>query len=84
MLASLRGSGRYNIGSGTPTTIRSIFEMMSELARYDAAAGDGPARLGEVRANYLDASRAAAELGWRPEVSLLDGLSRTLEWCKTQ
>lgn len=84
VLASLRGSGRYNIGSGTPTTIRSIFEMMSELARYDAEAVDGPARLGEVRANYLDASRAAAELGWRPEVSLLDGLSRTLEWCKTQ
>jgi UDP-glucose 4-epimerase len=84
LLASRRGSGRYNIGSGTPTTIRSIFEMMSGLAHYDVGAVAGPARLGEVRANYLDASLAAAHLGWRPEVSLPDGLSRTLEWCKTQ
>lgn len=84
LLAATRGRGRYNIGTGVPTNIRTVFDMLSELTRYDRAPAQAEARLGEVRASYLDARLAAAELGWRHQTALLEGLTQTLEWCRTQ
>ena len=37
-----------------------------------------PPRLGELDRSCLDCSLAAAELGWRPTVSMSDGLAQTL------
>jgi len=39
-----------------------------------------PARPGEQRTSYLDVGKAASILGWRPQVSLEDGLLRTFTW----
>jgi nucleoside-diphosphate-sugar epimerase len=38
-----------------------------------------PARLGELQRSVLDASLAERELGWRPEMTLEDGLRLTWE-----
>ena len=43
----------------------------------------GPARAGDLRSNLVDAARAAAVLGWRPDVGLADGLARTASWFAT-
>lgn len=78
LLALLGGSGIYNVGTGVPTDVNTIFR---ELARLTGATGEerhGPAKLGEVRHTYLDAGRAARELGWRAEVPLAEGLARTV------
>ena len=39
-----------------------------------------PARLGELQRSVLDPSLAARELGWRPELTLADGLADTWAW----
>jgi UDP-glucose 4-epimerase len=38
-----------------------------------------PARLGELQRSVLDISLAQRELGWRPEVTLEEGLRLTWE-----
>jgi UDP-glucose 4-epimerase len=38
------------------------------------------ARLGDLRASALDATAATAELGWRPEVDIAEGVRRTVEY----
>ena len=43
-----------------------------------------PAREGDVQRSVLDVSLAERELGWRPEVSLDDGLRRTWDWVRSQ
>jgi UDP-glucose 4-epimerase len=68
-----------NIGTGRGTSVNEIFHALQ------AATGDatepvyGPPRPGDVRMFWLDYSRAEAALGWRPEVSFVDGLRRTVE-----
>jgi dTDP-glucose 4,6-dehydratase len=40
-------------------------------------------RPGEQRRSVISPERAATELGWRPEVSLNDGLERTFQFFKS-
>jgi UDP-glucose 4-epimerase len=44
----------------------------------------GPARPGDLRSNLVDASRAGTVLGWRPEMGLEEGISRTAAWFVAQ
>ncbi len=74
-----RGDGIYNIGSGIPTDINMIFDLLKTASGYEGEAIYGPAKLGEVRRTYLDATRAQAELGWMPAVGVAAGLRRTVE-----
>jgi UDP-glucose 4-epimerase len=68
----------FNIGTQTETNVVDL------LAACQAAAGTAivpehrPMRLGELDRSCLDCSLAAAELGWRPSVSMAEGLSATL------
>jgi len=76
-----RGSGIYNIASGVPTDINTVFrELKAASPGYDLAPVYGPDRPGEVWESCLDAGQAAQALGWTPAVSLRDGLARTLAY----
>jgi len=79
ILALTRGSGEtVNLGSGVGTSINSIFCQLKEITGCDCEQVHGPAKPGEVFRTYLDASKAKAALGWRAEVSLREGLERTV------
>ncbi len=81
LIAAQRGDGgTYNIGSGVGTTVNQIYERLAGLTGYSAPPVHGPAKQGEVFKIYLDATRARRELGWTPQVSLEDGLCRTVEF----
>ncbi|MBS1370669.1 MAG: GDP-L-fucose synthase [Lentisphaeria bacterium] len=67
-----------NIGSGSDLSIRELAEKIAAAAGYTgricwdpAAAPDG------MRRKLLDVSRARA-LGWRPEITLDEGIRRTV------
>ncbi len=74
------GSGIYNLGTGVPTAIVTIWRELARTTGYARPEHHGPAKQGEVRCTYLDASKAGRELGWRPEVSLAEGLARTVAY----
>ena len=82
-LLSLEGRcGTYNIGTGVPTDVNTIFYALAQLTGYTGHEQHGPAKLGEVRTIYLDASRAACELGWAAATPLTQGLARTVAYFK--
>jgi GDP-L-fucose synthase len=72
-------SDPVNIGTGEDVTIAELAARMAEVTGFtgdivfDCSKPDGTPR------KLLDVSKVFA-LGWRPEVSLLDGLKRTYEW----
>lgn len=72
-----------NIGSGLPVRIAVLVEWIKELTEYegsvhwDTAKPDGQPQRG------LNTDRAKRFLDWEAEVSLKEGLRRTVEWYKT-
>jgi UDP-glucose 4-epimerase len=76
--------GIFNVGTGVPTDVNTIHEILTELTAYPLKAEHGPASLGEVRATYLDSSKAKQMLGWEPTITLFDGLRNVVEWMRNQ
>jgi UDP-glucose 4-epimerase len=82
-----------NIGTGQGTDVNELEALLRDgMQTLLAARGrpetlplpeHGPARAGDLRSNLVDATRAGEVLGWRPEVSLAEGLSRTAAWFGT-
>jgi len=70
----------YNIGSGKGTSVNEIFDSLCELTGFRGGVHNGPAKVGETRHIYLDASKAKKQLGWEPEVSLSEGLAKTVAY----
>lgn len=75
-----QGLGIINLGSGRGTTVNEIFEELRDITGYSIEARHGPAKIGETRKIYLDASKAQSELNWVPTVDLANGLQRTVEY----
>ncbi len=74
--------GIYNIGWGRPTSINEIFFALAKRTGYARPIRHGPAKLGETRHIYLDATKAGRELGWTPTLTLEEGLDRTVAYFK--
>jgi UDP-glucose 4-epimerase len=73
-------TGPINVGTGIETDVLELVARLGEL-------GDGggfepelaPPRDGEVQRISIDPARAAAELGWKAEMGLAEGLRVTLD-----
>jgi UDP-glucose 4-epimerase len=72
--------GPYNVGSGRDTSIAELHDACASVAGSDAKPRFENARLGDVHRSALDVSLIEHELGWRPDVSLEEGLERTWAW----
>ncbi|HLD21241.1 MAG TPA: NAD-dependent epimerase/dehydratase family protein [Patescibacteria group bacterium] len=75
-------TGTFNIGTGIQTTVNSLFSKIKRLTGSKQKEVHGPACKGEVMRSALDARKAARELGWKPDVSLEEGLKKTVLWFK--
>jgi UDP-glucose 4-epimerase len=71
--------GVFNVGTGRETSVVDLYDLCRRVVGSEVEAREAPARLGELQRSVLDVSRAERELGWRPEVSLEEGLRRTWE-----
>ena len=75
-------SGVIQLGSGTGITLNRLIAEITRVVgpswrievRYE------PFRVGEVRHNWTDVTKARKELGWMPRTSLRDGLAHTWSW----
>jgi UDP-glucose 4-epimerase len=74
--------GIYNLGWGRPTSINDIFSTLAKITGYTLPVQHGPAKVGETRHIYLDASKVKKELGWAPTVTLEEGLEKTVAYFK--
>jgi UDP-glucose 4-epimerase len=70
--------GIYNLGWGRPTSMNEIFFALAKITGYSQPIQHGPAKVGETRHIYLDATKAARELGWSPTLTLEEGLEKTM------
>ncbi len=65
------GSGIYNLGSGTPRSIRDVLDTLIRVSGVSVEVSQDPTRMRgpEVPELYCSYERAREELGWKPEYS---------------
>jgi UDP-glucose 4-epimerase len=76
--------GTYHVSTGMPVTINDIFRKIALLTEYRLEPRFGPGRKGDVYRIALDNSRAQEQLGWRPQITLEEGLSLTVDYFREQ
>jgi len=74
--------GVYNIGGGSRTTINNCIKILEEIIGKKAKVRNIEAERGDMWHTYADTSRAAEELGYKPGISLREGLEREVEWLR--
>jgi UDP-glucose 4-epimerase len=77
-------TGPVNIGTGIETDVNTLARLLVEATGGRSEIRHGPPKSGEQRRSVVDSRRAADALGWRPEVSLGDGLRRTVEFFRAR
>ena len=74
--------GCYNISTGIETDINKIYKEISNLTGYKHQPKYAPPKKGELSKSVLGYTKAKKELGWRPEIGLMSGLEKTIEYFK--
>ncbi len=85
LLALDKGSHKtLNLGSCQAVSVKELFDIIAGLTGFTGKPILKPLRPGEVEGIYISGKRAAAELDWRPKVSLKDGLAKTVAYIRDQ
>ena len=76
--AAVRGvPGRvYNIGGGSRVSLREVFDLIARVSGRPVTIDQQGPQKGDMRDTYADTSRAQADLGFAPSVTLEEGLRR--------
>jgi len=83
-LALTAGSGEVvNISTGRGTSVQEIFEVVAGAVGYDSPPAYAAPRVGDLRRNVLDSSKAARVLDWTPRVELAEGIASVVEYLRT-
>jgi nucleoside-diphosphate-sugar epimerase len=74
-----------NIGSGRQTQIRELAELIEELlGRPELGSKIAPPREGDIPHSYADISKAKNSLGYSPECTMREGLSKAIAWFRAE
>ena len=68
-----------NIGVGEDVTIRELAELIQQIVGYKGKLVFDPTKPDGTPRKLLDVSRLNS-LGWKANVSLADGVRRTVQW----
>ncbi|WP_157868492.1 hypothetical protein [Streptomyces caatingaensis] len=81
LIAPEAGGQVLNIGTGWPTTIRSIADRT--LKHYlEAELVERPLPPGDPMGGYADTRRMRRVLGSKPQVTMEEGVDRYVKWIK--
>ena len=69
-----------NIGTGKTTSVNDLFAQMTDITGYKRKPVYKPARPGEILNSVLGIQKAKTVLNWEPEVTIKDGLKRTMDY----
>ena len=80
--ADSEASGVFNLGSGQAAQVRGVVEKIRDLAApgMELVFGEIPFRPDQVMHMQAPIGRLIQATGWRPRISLDEGLARTVAW----
>ena len=69
-------SGAFNVGTGTPQSVKSVIDTVGRVLGRPVAWQSAPRRPGDPAVLYASSDRAQRELGWRPQHTDLEAIVR--------
>jgi UDP-glucose 4-epimerase len=70
----------FNVGTGVGTSVVDMASILLEEAGTRVQLEFAPKRPGEAQESFVDVGKAERLLGWKPRVSLREGLARSFRW----
>ena len=74
----------FNIAHGKRTSLIEVKNLIEKYTGKKINLKKYPARLGDVRHTHAHVGKAKKHLGYIPQVTLSDGLKKTIEWFDTR
>ena len=73
----------YNIGGGSRVSVNRVLEVMARCTGLQPEIHHVENQKGDMRDTYADITRAKADLGFAPTVTLEDGVQAEFQWLST-
>lgn len=70
----------YNIGNNTPVELMRFIEVLEDCLGKTAVKNMLPMQPGDVPATYADVDALIADVGYRPETPVEQGIARFIAW----
>ena len=70
----------FNAATGQRVTLNQTFEILKKLTGYEGTPEYAPERVGDIMHSLADISLATKHFGYKPSVTLQQGLERTVQW----
>jgi nucleoside-diphosphate-sugar epimerase len=70
----------FNGATGSRSTLNLTYKILQKLTGYTGVPEYGPERVGDIKHSLADISLANKHFGYKPSVTLEQGLKRTVEW----
>jgi UDP-glucose 4-epimerase len=80
---NVNGSDVFNIGTGIETDVTTLFRHLAGLLDPSCAERHGPPKAGEQKRSVVSTRKIQNRLGWKPLVTLQEGLKVTAEYFKS-
>ncbi len=74
----------FNLGNPDEHTILEFAKNILRLTGTDVRINFEPARTDDPTRRKPDITKVQTHLGWKPQVTLEEGLNKTIEWFKAQ
>lgn len=78
------GSNIFNIGTGIETDVNQLFHHLKTHTRSSCEERHAPVKAGEQMRSVISSKKISEALGWKPTVSIEDGLKITVEYFKSK
>lgn len=73
----------YNLGTGTPTSVREVISAVEKVTGLKVPTVESPRRAGDPPALYADSTKAQSELDWKPQFTSIEPIVETAwKWHK--
>lgn len=73
-------AGVYNVACGSETSILGMVALLNEILGLTLEPLLEPARKGDIERSCADITRAGSAFGYKPRVSVGEGLQRSVDW----
>lgn len=82
ILAAEKGHGIYNLGSGTSLSVNGMINKIASTMKAKPKVKFIEKHKADVSHTLADITKAKNELGYKPSISLQEGIKRHVDWCR--